>query len=117
MPYTNTQCMNVFLRELHKSYPDDYILLLVDNAAWHRSKALVVPENIQLYPLLPYTPELNPIEQIWDEIREKGFCNEVFATLNHVVDRLCSTVASLADMPDRVASITHRQWLNDALMF
>jgi len=109
--------MNIFLEELSKQYMQEYILLLVDNAAWHRSKSLVIPENIELYPLLPYTPELSPIEQIWDEVREKGFHNEVFATLNHVVDRLCSTVVSLADDPSRVASITHRSWLVNALMF
>jgi len=85
MPYTNTECMNIFLEELSKQYSTEYILLIVDNAAWHRSKGLIVPENIELYPLLPYTPELNPIEQIWDELREKGFRNEIFPTLEHVV--------------------------------
>jgi len=79
--------MNVFLHELSKAYPDEYILLVVDNAGWHRSEGLLVPENIQLYPLLPYTPELNPIEMIWDEIREKGFHNEIFASLDSVVNR------------------------------
>lgn len=69
------------------------------------------------YPLLPYTPELNPIEQIWDELREKGFRNEVFPTLEHVVSRLCDTIVDLLRHPSRIASITHRAWLVDALMF
>ena len=64
MPYTNTACMNVFLHELSKKYNDDYIFMFVDKAAWHRSKELKVPDNIQLYSLLPYTPELNPIEKV-----------------------------------------------------
>lgn len=117
MPYTNTECMNIFLRELSDRYKQEYILLLVDNAAWHRSKTLIVPENIRLEPLLPYTPELNPIEQIWDEVREKGFRNEIFDTLNLVVDRLCDSVVSLMRMPSRVASIVHRSWFIDALLF
>lgn len=117
LPYTNTICMNVFLRELSKAYPKDYILLVVDNAAWHSSRTLQIPENIQLYPLLPYTPELNPIEMIWDEIREKGFRNEVFASLEKVVDRLCDCVRSLMRNASRIASITHRAWIIDALMF
>lgn len=117
LPYTNTVCMNVFLKELSLKYPDDYILLILDNAAWHHSGALVVPENIRLYPLLPYTPELNPIEMIWDEIREKGFRNELFATLSKVIDRLCECVKYLMGHPERVASITHRKWLIDALLF
>lgn len=117
MPYTNTECMNVFLSELSKAYPDKYILLVVDNAAWHHSKTLKIPDNIELFPLLPYTPELNPIEMIWHEIREKGFCNEIFASLERVVDRLCSTVIELADDHSRVASITHRDWLDLAFVF
>ena len=117
MPYTNTARMNVFLHEVSKKYNDDYIFMFVDKAAWHRSKELKVPDNIQLYSLLPYTPELNPIEQIWDEIREKGFRNEVFDTLSHVMDRLCATVVSLMDNPAKVASITHREWLINALVF
>jgi len=108
--------MNVFLRELSKAYPNDYILLVVDNAAWHSSGALQIPENIQLFPLLPYTPELNPIEMLWDEIREKGFRNEVFASLERVVDRLCDCARSLMRNTTCVASITHRSWLMDALM-
>ena len=117
MPYTNTACMNVFLQELSKTYREEHIFLLVDNAAWHHSKTLVVPDNIELHPLLPYTPELNPIEMIWDEIREKGFRNEVFSSLDAVVDRLCTTAVSLMDDRLRVASIIHRDWFNIALMF
>ena len=115
MPYANTDCMNVFLEELSKDYPDDYILLVLDNAAWHHSSTLVVPGNIELFPLLPYTPELNPIEMIWDEVREKGFRNEIFKCLEAVIDRLCMTVKNLAEDVQRVASITHRRWLIDAL--
>jgi len=116
MPYSNTVCMNLFLKELSKAYPDEYILLIVDNAGWHHSASLVVPDNIQLYPLLPYTPELNPIEMLWDEIREKGFRNAIFATLEKVVDHLCGCVKNLIYDPERIMSITRRQWFMDALM-
>lgn len=116
MPYANTDCMNVFLEELSRTYPEDYVLLLLDNASWHRSSTMLIPQNIHLYPLLPYTPELNPIEMLWDEIREKGFRNEIFRSLEGVVNRLCVTVKLLSEDPNRVSSITNRQWLNDALM-
>ena len=117
MPYANTACMNVFLRELSRAYPNEKIFLVVDNAAWHHSNSLVVPPNIELFPLLPYTPELNPIEMIWDEIREKGFRNETFPTLDAVIDQLCITAVDLMDDKKRVSSITHRDWLNIALKF
>ena len=65
MPYCNTVCMNIFLEELSKKYPDDVILLCCDGAAWHKANALSIPENIRLFFIPPYTPEMNPIEQIW----------------------------------------------------
>ena len=68
MPYCSTNCMNTFLEELSKQYPQDQILLVCDGAAWHKSKTLIVPENITLLSIPPYTPEMNPIEQIWNEI-------------------------------------------------
>ena len=117
MPYANTDCMNVFLDELSKAYPEDFIVLALDNAAWHCSGGLVVPSNITLYPLLPYTPELNPVEMIWDEVREKGFRNEIFRSLEAVIDRLCATVRELCAEPSRIASITRRKWIIDARTF
>ncbi|GAA4074053.1 hypothetical protein GCM10022410_19080 [Amphibacillus indicireducens] len=57
----------------------------------------------------PYTPEMNPIEQIWAEIRKRGFANQIFQTLEKVVDTLCETINSLT--PDVIKSITHRKWV------
>ena len=109
MPYCNTACMNLFLRELSKQFPQDTILMCCDGAAWHKSGTLEVPENIVLFHIPPYTPEMNPIEQIWKEIRKRGFRNEVFATLEKVVDRLCDTICSLT--PNTIFSITGRDWI------
>ena len=109
MPYSNTECMNIFLRELSEKYPDDYILLPTDRATWHRSKMLKIPENIQLFYLPPATPEMNPIEQIWKEIRKRGFKNELFQSLDKVVDRLCDTINSLSS--ETIKSITGREWI------
>lgn len=111
LPLANTNCMNLFLDELSRFFQNDHILLVLDNAGWHTSQALVVPDNIELYPLLPYTPELNPIEQLWEDVREKGFRNELFHSLDAVELRLCDTLSSLSAHPYRVASITHRDWL------
>ena len=109
MPYCNSDCMNVFLEVLSKQYPDDLILLCCDGAGWHKSKKLQVPENNKLFYIPPYTPEMNPIEQIWKEIRKRGFKNEIFVTLEKVVDRLCDTICSLT--PAIIHSITGREWI------
>lgn len=83
MPDCNTVCMNIFLKKwvskkLSEQYSDDIILLCCDGAAWHKSGGLELPENIIRFHIPPYTPEMNPIEQIWKEIRKRGFRNEVY---------------------------------------
>ena len=109
MPYCNTVCMNLFLEELSKKYSEDMIVLCCDGAAWHKSSTLEVPKNVILQYIPPYTPEMNPIEQIWKEIRKRGFRNEVFGTLEKVVDRLCDTIRSLTS--DTISSISRRDWI------
>ena len=109
MPYCNTECMNVFLGELSSRFSEDIILLCCDGAAWHKSKALKLPENIVLFHIPPYTPEMNPIEQIWKELRKRGFRNEIFATLEKVVDRLCEAIRTLSNQV--ISSITGRDWI------
>ncbi len=111
LPYCNTDCMKVFLNELSNKYKEDYIILVCDGAMWHKSKGLNVPENIEIMFIPPYTPEMNPIEQIWKEIRTSGFKNEVFQTLNKVIDRLCETIRNLS--AKIIMSITKRDWIAD----
>lgn len=109
MPYCNTVCMNLFLKELSETFPNDYIVLACDGAAWHKSKGLNIPKNIELVFIPPYTPEMNPIEQIWKQIRMTGFRNEIFPSLEKVVDRLSSTICSLSS--ELIKSITLRDWI------
>jgi hypothetical protein len=116
LPNCNTDCMNLFLSEVSNQYPNDYILMVADNAAWHTtSKNLIVPENIEIFPLLPYTPELNPIEMIWDEIREKFFKNKLFKTLSDVSDKLCEAIVHLQNNKNIVKSITGWDWIISAI--
>jgi putative transposase len=110
LPFCNTDCMNLFLHTMSETYPNDTILLVCDGATWHRSKTLTLPPNIRLLHLPPASPEMNPIEQIWKEIRKRGFKNEVFQTLDKVMDRLCDTICSLTT--DVVMSITKRDWIS-----
>jgi putative transposase len=107
--HCDTITMNHFLKQLSEMYIDDYILLPCDNAGWHKSKDLVIPHNIEFIYIPPYTPEMNPIEQIWDELREKFFANEFFETIDDVIERLCVAVQSLEK--DTISSITFRRWM------
>ena len=71
-PKCDTECTGIFLSELSNRYPDELILAIADHAPWHKSKALNIPENIRFAFIPPRTPEMNPIEQIWAEIRKEG---------------------------------------------
>ena len=107
--HCDTVCMSHFLAELSQQFADDIILLVCDNATWHKAKSLVVPKNIVITHIPAYTPEMNPIEQLWDEIREKNFANQHFASLKDVIDRLCHAVRALAS--ETIKSITGRKWV------
>ena len=91
----NTEWTNEFLRQVSQAYPDDYILLVMDNAIWHKSSTLEIPSNIELAFIPPYTPEMNPIEQVWKEIRKRGFKNKAFQTLEAVIDKLQEVIQGL----------------------
>lgn len=114
MPYCNTECMQIFLNQLQSTFSDEIIVLVCDGAAWHKSGTLKVPDQITILHIPPYTPEMNPIEQIWHELRTKGFHNEVFSTLEKVVDRLCETINHLSN--DTVMSITQRDWIRSVFI-
>jgi putative transposase len=109
LPWANTMCMNVFLSELSKTFPEDMILLGLDQASWHTTENLIIPDNIQLFFLPACTPEMNPMEQVWKDIRKRGFKNELFATLEKVVDRLCDVIRSFS--PHDLFKITGRDWI------
>ena len=98
-PKCNTDWTNAFPAELSEQFPDDYILLLGDRAGWHKSKGLVMPSNIEFFHIPPYTPEMNPIEQIWREFRTNGFKNVLFQTLAKLEDKLCDSVKTNSHYP------------------
>ena len=107
----NTDWMNVFLKQLSEAYPDDYILLVMDNAVWHKSSTLEKPHNIGFEFIPPYTPEMNPIEQVWAEIRKRRFKNKAFKTLDDVINKLQEVIREL-DW-SILKPIVSRQWLKN----
>ena len=76
----------------------------------HSSKSLVVPENVTLLPLPPYSPELNPVENLWQYLRQNKLSNRVFESYEDIVDACCTAWNSLIATPQRLVSITHREW-------
>ena len=106
MPTSNTACFQTFLDVLSRKFARQDILLVLDGAPNHRSGQLVVPDNISLLFLPPYAPELNPKENLWDEIREKIFKNYALKSIDHVQQKLREAILYIERNPDVVKSMT-----------
>ncbi|MDR1856416.1 MAG: transposase, partial [Desulfovibrio sp.] len=62
--------------------------LVVDGAGWHKAKKLVVPKGITLFFLPPYTPELNPVERLWQVSKRDCLRNRYYTCIGHIMDNL-----------------------------
>lgn len=111
MPWCDTAAMNAHLAEISVMVaPGAHALLILDQAGWHLSKALVVPENITLLPLPPRSPELNPVENIWQYIRENWLSNRVFTSYDDIVAHCCEAWNELIERPWKIITIGMRDW-------
>jgi len=115
LPQVNGQWMQVFLDEVAGRYAQDNLIMVVDGAGWHRSQALELPQNLKLFFLPPYSPELNPQEHLWDELREKYFHNKAFDSLDALEDNLVKGLQALEADPARVKSIAGWEWIISAV--
>ena len=111
LPDVDTDSMSLFLSVVSERHPDETILMFMDQAGWHKARALIIPANVKLLNLPPYSPELNPAEHLWEEIREKWFPNLVFRTIAAVEDTLMEALAALESDAQRVAGLTGFNWI------
>ena len=116
LPHVNGECMQLFLDEVAARHPDDRIVMVLDGAGWHRSQELVPPANLRLLKLPPYSPELNPVEHLWDELREKSFHNLVFDSIDALEVHLESALREMENDLDRVRSIVAWPWIIKSLV-
>ena len=111
MPEVNIEAMNEHLAEIGRRVATGaHAVLLLDGAGWHTSPKLRVPENISLLPLPSYSPELNPVENVWEFLRGNFLSHRVWESYDAIVDACCDAWNKLMNMPDRLASITKRSW-------
>ena len=111
LPACNTQAMNLHLAEIATEVtPGRHAVLLLDQAGWHMSHRLVVPSNMTLMPLPPKCPELNPVENIWQFMRDNWLSNRVFTSYENLLDHCCHAWNTLIDQPWRIMSIGLRDW-------
>lgn len=83
MPYCNADCFQIFLNEMSNDNSQELKVMVLDNGAFHHAKKLIIPKNIILIFLPPYSPELNPAEKIWQNLK-RSFTNRTFKTIDNV---------------------------------
>ena len=111
MPYANTEAMNKHLEEISKAVsPGAHAVLIHDGAGWHGSSDLVMPANITPITLPPYSPELNPVENIWEYLRKNKLANRIYETYEDIVEACCEAWNALMATPECIASIAYRGW-------
>lgn len=111
LPYADTKAMTIFLSELSKEYSQYRIVVVMDGAAWHKSKNLGVFENISIVFQPPYSPELNPVEHLWEHIREKYFWNRSWKSLGDLEEALSKALVEVSHAKDIVRSFSSFHWL------
>ncbi len=111
LPNMYTSTFSVFLKEVSKRHPDDFILWIHDGAPSHRSGTLEVPENIRLVEQPPYSPELNPVEHLWEEMREKEFWNASFKSMRAVEKAMVKSLRRLEKDRALVQSMSAFPWI------
>lgn len=110
LPWADAATMSLFLTHVATEFPDDYCLVVLDGAGWHVANELRIPSRIKLIALPPYSPELNPTEQLWEHLREHYFGNLVFASLEDVALHLCHALRDLDAKQDQIRSMTTYEW-------
>lgn len=112
MPWLNSACFQIFLDEFAKVYPASLNILVLDNGRFHQAKSLQIPENVILLFLPPYSPELNPIERFWQDIKAKLFKN-VFTSIKEMQDKLTQILKNYTE--GTIASMTKFDYITTTL--
>ncbi len=114
LPSLDGVCLQVFLEQLKAAYPDDALLLVMDRASSHRSTRVTWPQDIQPLLLPSYSPQLNPAERCFQELR-KALSNRLFGTLEALQDALTDALRPFWHDKPRLAQLTAYPWWLEAL--
>jgi transposase len=112
LPNLNAQCFQIYLDEFSKAYADSLNVMLLDRGRFHQAKSLKIPHNVALVFLPPYSPELNPIERLWEAIKAE-MANELYPTIQALVERVASILNSYTK--ETIQSLTSYPYLIEAV--
>lgn len=108
----DTSVMNGFLLDFSKTLdPNVHAIMILDQAGWHRSKNLEIPNNITLHCLPPYSPELNPIENLWQFIKSNFLSARTYKNINDILDKGCLALKTLTE--NLIKKICYKSWIHE----
>jgi transposase len=111
LPSCNSAAMTIYLAEISAAVaPDAHAVLVMDQAGWHTSAKLGLPAKIIILTLPPRSPELNPVENIWQFMQDNWLSNRVFSSHDDIVDYCCDAWNKPVAQPWKILSIEHRKW-------
>jgi transposase len=112
VPKANADAMNTHLAEIsHHIAENAHAILIMDQAGWHGVNCMKPPKNITPLRLPPYAPQLNPVENIWQYLRQNYLGSRIFETVDDIVDACCEAWNNLINEKGRIKSIASREWI------
>lgn len=118
LPCADKPAMTLHMAEIGRMVVSGaHAVVIVDGAGWHKPGGrLTLPDNVSTLVLPPYSPELNPQENVWQYLRQTYLANRVFDTYTAIVDACCDAWTALMKQPDRVTSIATRDWAKEVTL-
>lgn len=111
LPHAGTPARSLYLAEVSRRHPQEHILMFLDRAGWPQAKNLVVPANLTLAWLPPYSPQCNPQELVWREVRREPFGNHDYDSMDAVEAALEQRLRQLESSPAQIPSLTGFAWI------
>jgi transposase len=111
MPYADTQAMNEHLAVIAGCVaPGAHGVVVLDGAGWHKAKGLIIPANLTLIAQPPFAPEVNPVENLWEYLRQNHLAIRTCETYEAIVEACCQAWNDLMATPHRIVSLATRPW-------
>ena len=110
LPYADTEAMKIFLKECSDHFKEYRIIMVMDKAAWHRSNEIGEYNNIRIMHQPPYSPELNPVEHLWEYIRENYLKNCMWSTLEELEQKLESILKNIMECAETIRDLVDFHW-------
>ena len=111
LPSANTRAMQMHLEEISRAVAAGaHAVVLMDRAGWHSTDRLKVPNNLTIILLPPRSPELNPVENVWQFLRQNWLSDSVFEDYQAILDAGCDAWNKLIAQPQTITSIGLREW-------